>query len=519
MKMVKSLLLGSAAGLVAVAGAQAADLPVKAKPVEYVKVCSLYGVGFYYIPGTDTCIKIGGFVRHEWMYNAGGSFAPGAEFIGARSGDTRVGEDLTSRSRGVITWDTRTQTAYGTLRSYFTAGLQWTTGDAVTAGSGAATFLYRAFIQFAGFTFGLTQSFYDFYSYSIHSNQTNMIGSDSGGTGTNVVAYTAQFGNGFSASISLEDNTHRRQTGGAVVDLNTAAAFPIGAAPLFDQTAQRYPDIVANLRVDQAWGSAQISGALHESSGAYWGAGCAAGFANTDMCGHPGDKWGYAFQGGVILNLPWAKGDTLALQAGYGKGTVAGYVAGLGVPSLTRYDGSPSAAAGVAGVVPGSVALAWLVDGVFAAPGSIAGYGGGVELTSGWALQAGIQHYWTPSLRTSLWGGYMEIDYGGTATSLICASGALPMGAFVAGVGFGAGETAACDPDFKLWQIGSRTIWNPVANLDVGVEVLYTKVETEWNGTAILPAFAAGARPAGLYNLDDQGVWSAMVRVQRNFWP
>ena len=43
MKMVKSLLLGSAAGLVAVTAGQAADLPVKAKPVEYVKVCSLYG--------------------------------------------------------------------------------------------------------------------------------------------------------------------------------------------------------------------------------------------------------------------------------------------------------------------------------------------------------------------------------------------------------------------------------------------------------------------------------------------
>ena len=50
MKMVKSLLLGSAAGMVAIAGAQAADLPVKAKPVQYVKICTLYGDGFYYIP-------------------------------------------------------------------------------------------------------------------------------------------------------------------------------------------------------------------------------------------------------------------------------------------------------------------------------------------------------------------------------------------------------------------------------------------------------------------------------------
>ena len=73
MKMVKSLLLGSAAGLVAVAGAQAADLPVKAAPVQYVKICSLYGVGFYYIPGTDMCIKIGGWVRAEAAWNVNGS--------------------------------------------------------------------------------------------------------------------------------------------------------------------------------------------------------------------------------------------------------------------------------------------------------------------------------------------------------------------------------------------------------------------------------------------------------------
>ncbi len=74
MKMVKSLLLGAAAGLVAVAGAQAADLPVKAKPVQYVKICSLYGAGFYYIPGTDTCLKVGGWVRYETGYGYNGSF-------------------------------------------------------------------------------------------------------------------------------------------------------------------------------------------------------------------------------------------------------------------------------------------------------------------------------------------------------------------------------------------------------------------------------------------------------------
>src|ERR1700674_5796409 len=100
MKMVKTLLLGSAAGLVAVAGAQAADLPVKAKPVQYVKVCSLYGDGFYYIPGTDTCIKIGGYVRveMEWGAGAGGNVqGSGATMIPAAKFDWQDTNDINSR--------------------------------------------------------------------------------------------------------------------------------------------------------------------------------------------------------------------------------------------------------------------------------------------------------------------------------------------------------------------------------------------------------------------------------------
>ena len=82
MKMVKSLILGSAAGLVAMSGAQAADLPVKAKAVEYVRICSLYGAGFFYIPGTDTCIKLGGYLRVETAFN--GSVYNGAYSSGER---------------------------------------------------------------------------------------------------------------------------------------------------------------------------------------------------------------------------------------------------------------------------------------------------------------------------------------------------------------------------------------------------------------------------------------------------
>src|SRR3977135_2833767 len=124
MKMVKSLLLGTAAGLVAVAGAQAADMPVKAKPVQYVKICSLYGDGFYYIPGTDTCLKIGGYVRVQAETKAGasGQVIGTGGMLGSGRFDNEDTNDYNYTIRAVATFDARTQTEYGTLRSYIRAG-------------------------------------------------------------------------------------------------------------------------------------------------------------------------------------------------------------------------------------------------------------------------------------------------------------------------------------------------------------------------------------------------------------
>src|SRR6188472_4509834 len=97
MKMVKSLLLISAAGAVAASGAQAADLPVKAKPVEYVKVCSLYGAGFYYLPGTDICMKIGGYVRYQLNSGMGNSISFGPFFGTGGFNNRSVDQDLGQR--------------------------------------------------------------------------------------------------------------------------------------------------------------------------------------------------------------------------------------------------------------------------------------------------------------------------------------------------------------------------------------------------------------------------------------
>src|SRR5215468_3580033 len=97
MRMVKSLLLGSAAGVAAVTGTQAADLPVKARPVEYVKICSLYGAGFYYVPGSDVCLKIGGYVRSDYGYNVRGARTP--NYTGAGGRQDRNTSDYSTRHR------------------------------------------------------------------------------------------------------------------------------------------------------------------------------------------------------------------------------------------------------------------------------------------------------------------------------------------------------------------------------------------------------------------------------------
>ncbi|MDO9413215.1 MAG: porin, partial [Pseudolabrys sp.] len=174
-----------------------------------MKICSLYGAGFYYIPGTDTCIKVGGFVRAEVNFNAGGSFAP--QFV---STDPRTYNSQSWRSRAGITADARSQTEYGTLRGYVyiaaTSDNSRGAGYAASAtpnGADAYTRLYApvGFIQFAGFTAGKTGSFFDFDGQP-YSNQSNVWSSNNGGNGVDLFAYTAQLGNGLSASIAAENN-------------------------------------------------------------------------------------------------------------------------------------------------------------------------------------------------------------------------------------------------------------------------------------------------------------------------
>ncbi|TJV27652.1 MAG: porin, partial [Mesorhizobium sp.] len=114
---IKSLLLGSAAALVAVSGARAADAVVVAEPepAEYVRICDVYGAGYFYIPGTETCLRIGGYVRYDIGVGDVGSF-DGAENFDVEDGD--IQDTYYKQARfNLKTW-TGQETELGTLKTY-----------------------------------------------------------------------------------------------------------------------------------------------------------------------------------------------------------------------------------------------------------------------------------------------------------------------------------------------------------------------------------------------------------------
>jgi hypothetical protein len=495
MNMTKSLILGSAAALLAMGGAQAADLPLKAKAVEYVRICSLYGAGFYYIPGTDTCIKLGGYVRAD-VALGGGDYNLMANGQGANN---RLINYWTQRSRTDITVDTRTATEYGVVRTYsdlvFTVDTNAVTGsnpstyNAVPNGVGSAGLgMYHAFIQFAGFTFGRTYSIFDtpWQSYPAGGPDT-IPGGSNHVTGINQVAYTADFGQGITGSIALEDETTAASGQGNLWNLSgaTAAGIVGGSYGNNDWGGTRTPDITGAIRVDQAWGLAQLSVALHDMHPAYYGA--------TEPTGHPGDKWGFAIQGGLsIKNIPTGPGDSINLNAVYTDGASRYNFQSLFPQSIAIYSGSGLGAYQ-------SLGLAGIADGTFT-------NNSGIESVKTWGFRGGYTHNWNPNWASAIYGGYAQLSYGGAAKGTICAAAVTLLAL-----------NGNCNPDFAFAVVGVNTVWTPVKNLAFTADVNWSRLDQKYSGTINSPGNAAVAKPAAVYELKDQNSVSALLRVQRNF--
>jgi hypothetical protein len=403
MKMVKSLILGTAVAFAATAGAQAADMPVKAKPVSYVKICPQYGPGFYYIPGTDICLKVGGLVFAEAGFYANGAIT---NLTHGANGWTHDDNALAWRSRGYLSMDARTATPYGTLRAYILGGFQQVSGVGPAGAAAFAVnngaFMQYAFIQFAGFTAGTANSFFDFGSnyltLSVAANPWNW---------TNVFAYTANLGNGLSATIGIEDKSTTRIGNGAVIATQA--------------TSYDTPDIVGNVRLDQAWGSAQVMAAAHQTR---W---------------IQGDDWGYAIGAGVEIKLPMlGAGDTLKVVGVWSEGAV----------EYTGLSGSPYGGIAGIGLGFGSAAVPAFVNGLDA--GTAVG-----SLTDASSVMVQYRHFWTPTVRSSFHAGYNEAY----------------------------NRLAGGHGGVQVVQYGHSLAWSPVKDLTLALDILYTEVDANQQET------------------------------------
>ncbi|MCJ2054591.1 porin [Methylobacterium sp. J-070] len=529
MKLLKSSLLGSAAAFAAIGAAHAADLPVKkAVPIEYVRVCTAYGAGFFYIPGTDTCLRISGRARFE-----GGYMVSTSRQAGSNGGDT---SGYQGRLR--INLDARTQTAYGTLRAFVrldagartgysgvgTSGTQVRIGQAF-AGTGVDSNgrdiqqvnVDKAFIQFAGLTAGRASSFFDFYAHDFEFAGATA-GSDI--ASTNLLAYTATVGNGLSATLSVEDPLYRRTAVFAPTGPGTPVApvyvtynargYPIATSTIDTVQRSRLPDFVGALRLDQAWGSAQLSAASHELN--------VGNVATTPVAGanvavaHTRSVQGWAAQAGLKVNTPFiAPGDALYLQGAYGDGAqlYTGYSAFSG-----SYQQSAS-------TLQGQKLVQYFSD------ATINPFTGQLQTSQSFTAVASYLHYWTPEWRSAVFGSYGEQSFGKASR--------LSQGALYNVVGATGNNTVGL-PGTRFFQLsqalrdtyqfvaGASLIWSPVRDLDIGVEGYYTQIGLK-SGRAIDLDKDPGAygrvsqiNAGGLVRTATQdSVSTFRLRVQRDF--
>jgi Porin subfamily len=522
------ILLSSAASLSAVASASAADLPVKAKAVEYVRVCSLYGAGFWYIPGTDTCIRIGGYVRADVTFDGSASHGDPA-WSGDSGQRNRYFDDFVARSRMVLQVDTRTATEYGVVRTF--GHLQFQFNNFGTANPSAGTFgislpgglsgstlngegggyalAEYLFIQFAGFTFGRSASAYATPWQGFPSNISSfLMGGQNSDIGVNNIQYTAQFGNGVSGTIGLEDPSVQDRT--SIYNLSTGLNAVGTTGYAYGGTHS--PDINGNIRVDQAWGLFQISAAAHEVDASYniLTASSAAPTNLSEISGHPETKWGGSVMAALqVKNLPTGAGDDVKIDASYAKGLTKNVIATSSAsPNFALFGGS--------NVAYQSIGFGATTDAVFLPVAN--GGTGDLKLTEAWGMRGAYTHNWDPHWSSALFGSASWVHYDGSATDITSAKGQYCFEYMTANKLFAPGAVSgnfSCNPDYMVTQLGFNTRWTPVKNLTFTGEVMWFHLDQNFTGTALLTPSAP--KPATTYEFKDQDSFQFQVRAQRNF--
>jgi hypothetical protein len=382
------------------------------------------------------------------------------------------------RVRARLNFDARTATAYGTLRTMIRVEHLRSSGafnglfseedddtlgrPLIAEGPTRQTSLDLAFVQFAGFTAGRAQSFFDFYQNDVSFEDLRT--SD---RKTNLLAYTASFGEGYSATLAIEDPSERRFGGqpfGGFPFVVVPAPGDLPGSGALVHSGARWPDLVANVRLDQDWGEIQLSGALHELR--------PANFIDGRLAER---GLGFALQAGAKLKLPFfANGSELWLQAAYAQGA-ADY---LGLSEITQIGG----------------VLVTGVDGYIDPFGKL-------KRSHGFGVLAALEHHWTPQLHHSLFAGYSRLSFPGVGQASVLD----PL--------FGLVTTGFAD--FSELRFGANLIWTPVRGLKMGVEASYARIDPA--GRVISTPILRGPNGFEQRSIDADDLWIIRARLQRDF--
>ena len=168
---------------------------------------------------------------------------------------------------------------------------------------------------------------------------------------------------------------------------------------------------------------------------------------------------------------------------------------------LSKYDGN-------------SVAFGYQTDATYG--GTLAaGTATGLELTTTWAVNAAYTHFWNSQWKSTLWGSYYQETYPTLANAIICTG----QGFGVGGVGNLSVAAAGCDNDWAAWGVGLRTQWAISSTFYMGLEVLYSNLQSAQTPTGTILLAPGSGKPTQLYTIEDQDVWAVRLRVHRDFYP
>lgn len=282
---IKSILLGSAASLAMMSGVHAADAIVAAapEPLEYVRICDAYGAGYFYIPGSETCLKIGGMVRNDTRINT--PYDPTEHF------------GTFNYTRAQLSFTSATDTEYGPLKTNTVLRFNYSEGVNTDASPLIAN------IQLGGFLIGRADSQYnDWIGYAGNVINDDVIGD--GPYELNQASYLYDSGTGFSAVVSLEDSFSSSIFDHYAPDAVAGIGFTSGGWGI--KVVGGYDSIVKEGAI-----KARVDGTLGGISLFLEGAWNTDGtkvnkFANGDLTGSTGD-WTVWGGGTVALNdkLKW----------------------------------------------------------------------------------------------------------------------------------------------------------------------------------------------------------------------